>query len=126
MSGLCGWFRGEGAGFAAPQAMAGMTGPLNRFDGSKVHSASTGFGAVAAAGGDASVVQDGERLVAVWGQARFADADLAALAQREGTARALAQGYARQGRGVLKALEGAFAFAILDGRIGEAVLSIDR
>jgi asparagine synthase (glutamine-hydrolysing) len=48
------------------------------------------------------------------------------LAQRLGVARALAQGYGRKGTGVLTALSGACAFAILDGRGGEAVLAIDR
>jgi asparagine synthase (glutamine-hydrolysing) len=126
MSGLCGWFRSERTGFVDPRVIAAMAAPLNRFDGSTVRSASTDFGAVAAAGGNADVFQDDERLVAVWGQARFADTDLAVLAQRLGVARALAQGYGRKGTGVLTALSGACAFAILDGRGGEAVLAIDR
>ena len=126
MSGLCGWFHGGHTGPASPEVIAGMAAAIKRFDGSTVHSASTDFGAVAAAGGNASVFQDNERLVAVWGNARFADADLAALAQRHGVARALEQGYARKGSGVLAALSGACALAILDGRGGEAVLAIDR
>jgi asparagine synthase (glutamine-hydrolysing) len=126
MSGLCGWFHSGHAGPASPEVIAGMAAPLNRFDGSTVHSASTDFGAVAAAGGNASVFQDDERLVAVWGHARFTDADLAALAQRHGVARALAQGYARKGTGVLTALSGACALAVLDARGGDAVLAIDR
>ena len=125
MSGLCGWLRSERAGFVDPRVIAAMAAPLNRFDGSTVQKASTEFGAVAAAGGNASVFQDDERLVAVWGQARFADAELAALAQHHGAARALAQGYGSKGTGVLAALSGACALAILDRR-GEAVLSIDR
>jgi asparagine synthase (glutamine-hydrolysing) len=126
MSGLCGWFHSGHAGPASPEVIAGMAAPLNRFDGSTVHSASTDFGAVAAAGGNASIFQDDERLMAVWGHARFADADLAAHAQRHGVAHAFAQGYARKGTGVLTTLSGACALAILDGRSGEAVLAIDR
>jgi asparagine synthase (glutamine-hydrolysing) len=126
MSGLCGWFRSEHAGTVDPRVIAAMAGPLNCFDGSTVRSAFSGFGAVAAAGAGVSVLQEDERLVAVWGSARFADADLAALAQRHGVARALAQGYARKGPGVLTALSGAFALAVLDGSSGEAVLAIDR
>jgi asparagine synthase (glutamine-hydrolysing) len=126
MSGLCGWFRSERAGFVDPRVIAAMAAPLNRFDGSTVYSASADFGAVAASGGNASVFQEDARLVAVWGHGRFADTDLEALARQQGAARALAQGYARKGSGVLAALEGAFAFAILDGRSGEAVLAIDR
>ncbi len=126
MSGLCGWFHGGHAGPASPEAIAGMAAAINRFDGSTVQRASTDFGAIAAAGSNANVFQDDERLVAVWGHARFADADLAALAQRHGVARALAQGYARKGIDVLAALSGTFALAILDGRSGEAMLAIDR
>jgi asparagine synthase (glutamine-hydrolysing) len=126
MSGLCGWFDHDRGGAAGPPIIAAMAVPLNRFDGSTVRSASTAFGAIAAAGGNASVFQDEERLVAVWGQARFADADLATLAERDGVANALAQGYARKGTGVLTALSGAFALAILHDRSGEAVLAIDR
>jgi asparagine synthase (glutamine-hydrolysing) len=126
MSGLCGWFRGERAGFADPRVISAMAVPLNRFDGSPLQRASTDFGAVAAAGGNASVSQDDGRLVAVWGPARFTDADLAALAQRHGAAHALAQGYGRSGTGVLTGISGACALAILDGRSGEAVLAIDR
>jgi len=126
MSGLCGWFRGERAGFVDPQVIAAMAAPLNRFDGSTVRSASTDFGAVAAAGGNANIFQDGERLVAVWGHARFADLDLAALAQRHGVAHALAQGYRSKGTDVLTVLSGACAVVFLDGRSGEAMLAIDR
>jgi asparagine synthase (glutamine-hydrolysing) len=103
-----------------------MAEPLSRFDGSTVRSASTVAGAAAAAGSSASVFQDEERLVAVWGHASFAAADLAALAQRSGVAHALAQGYSREGTGVLTGISGAYAIAILDGRGGEAVLAIDR
>jgi asparagine synthase (glutamine-hydrolysing) len=106
--------------------IATMAAPLNRFDDSTVRTASSDVGAVAAAGDNASVFQNEERLVAVWGHARFADADLAATAQLQGSARALAEGYARKGSGVLDAVGGAYAFAILDRRSGEAVLAIDR
>ncbi|HMH17978.1 MAG TPA: asparagine synthase-related protein [Burkholderiales bacterium] len=125
MSGLCGWFHSGHSGPAGPEVIAGMAATIKRFDGSTVHSVSTDFGAVAAAG-DASVFQDGERLVAVWGHARFADGGLAALAQRHGVAQALAQGYASRGTGVLAELSGACALAILGSRGDEAVLAIDR
>jgi asparagine synthase (glutamine-hydrolysing) len=103
-----------------------MAAPLNRFDDCTVRSASAGFGAIAAAGTDLDILKDDDQLVAVWGRARFADADLAALARSHGIARALSQGYARKGTDVLTALTGAFALAILDGRSGEAVLAVDR
>ncbi len=127
MSGLCGWFDRERAGPANPQVIAAMAAAIVRFDGSAVRSVSAGFGSVsAAAGSDAGVFEDEGTLVAVWGRIQFKDAELAALAQRHGIARALAQGYARKGPDVLTSLSGAFALAILDGRSGEAVLAIDR
>jgi len=126
MTGLCGWFDRDRGQSPGPQVIAAMAAHLDRFDGSTVQRASTDFGAVAAAGGSTSVFQDDERLVAVWGHARFADAELAALAQRHGVARALAQGYSRKGADVLTALSGAFALAVLDDRSGEAILAVDR
>jgi len=126
MSGFCGWFNGGRASRASPEVIAEMAAPLNRFDGSTLHSASTDFGAVAAAGANASIFQDDERLVVVWGQARFTDVDLAAVARRHGVARAVAQGYARMGTGVLTTLSGACALAVLGARGGDALLAIDR
>jgi len=105
-----------------------MAAAIKRFDGSTVHSASAAFGSVAAAAGGSGVdVFENDRLlVALWGRVRFTDIELAALAQRHGVASALAQGYKRKGSGVLAALSGPCALAILDGRGGEAVLAIDR
>jgi asparagine synthase (glutamine-hydrolysing) len=91
-----------------------------------MHSASRDFGAVAVAGADASVFQEGEQLVAIWGNVRFGAGDLASLAQRHGAAHALARGYAEKGAEVLTALGGAFALAILDAHSGEAILATDR
>src|SRR5262245_60135876 len=115
MSGICGWFDGAHGGSGDPQAIAAMAAQLNRFDGSAVHTASAAFGAVAAAGADADVFQDGERLVAVWGKARFADPELTALAGGHGVARAFAEGYARKGSSVMAAVSGACAVAVLNG-----------
>ena len=81
-----------------------MGASLSRFDGSAVRSASAGFGAVAAAGTDLDIFQAEHQLVVVSGRARFADADLAALAQHHGVARALAEGYARKGSDVIATL----------------------
>jgi asparagine synthase (glutamine-hydrolysing) len=126
MSGVCGWFNPKRSGSADPQVIATMGAPLSRFDGSTARSASAAFGAVAGAGTDLDIFQDDHQLVAVWGRAHLADADLAALAQHHGVARALAQGYDRKGPDTLLALAGAFALAILDRRSGEAMLAIDR
>jgi len=103
-----------------------MAAPLNRFDGGTIRSAAAEFGAVAAAGADVDVFQARERIVAVWGNARFADADLGALARQHGVAHALSRGYDRRGSGILQALSGAFALAVLDRASGEAMLATDR
>ena len=124
MSGLCGWSCRERPGAIAPHTIDAMAAAINRFDGSSVRSATSGFGGVAAAGRDADVFQADERLVAIWGHARFSDPDLAALARSRGIAHALAQGYRHRGAEVLTVLSGAFAFAVLDG--SEAMLATDR
>jgi asparagine synthase (glutamine-hydrolysing) len=103
-----------------------MAAAINRFDGSTVRSASAGFGSLATAGSDADIFQKDDQLVAIWGHARFTDFELAELAQSNGIAHALAQGYARKRTDVFTALSGNFALSILDGRSGEAVLAIDR
>ena len=126
MTGLCGWFDPAGTDANAHQAIAAMAAVLSRFDGGAVRSAAAGSGAVAAAGNDADVFQSGTQLVAISGRARFIDADLAGLAQHQGIARALAEGYARRRTDVFALLSGEFALAIVDGATGEAVLAIDR
>ena len=123
MSGLCGWF---GAGDAGPGAIDAMAGALTRFDGGRARSAAVASGAIAAAGRDADVFQDAGWLAATWGKLRFADADLAALAERHGAAHALARGYGRSGAGILAGVSGAFAAAVLNRGSGEAMLAIDR
>src|SRR4051812_14525377 len=128
MSGLSGWFDRERTGSVDPSVAAAMAAPLTRFDGSSVRSVANGFGtiAAAAAAGGVDIHADGERLVAVWGRARLADASLGEVVRLHGVACALAQGYARRGASVLTSLTGAFALAILDGGTGEALLAIDR
>jgi asparagine synthase (glutamine-hydrolysing) len=125
MSGICGWFDRVGAP-PDPQAIEAMGATLGRFDGSAVRRISAAFGAVAVAGKDADVFEDSGRLAAVWGKARFGDAELAALARSHGAAHALAMGYERKGSGVVAEISGACAVAVLSGRGGEALLAIDR
>ena len=128
MSGLCGWHCPKRTGAADPEVIASMAAAISRFDAGAVRSASTGFGAVAvmATAGNADIFQNDEQLVAVWGRAHFTDAEYAELAQRNGIAQALAQGYARKSTAIFAALSGSFALAIVDGHSGEAVLAIDR
>lgn len=103
-----------------------MAAVLGRFDGARPRSAGAAFGAVAVAGAGPDLWRDDQRIAALWGRPRFADAGLAAHAERHGQASALAQGYAKKGVDVLGALSGDFAAAVLDAGSGEAMLAIDR
>lgn len=128
MSGLCGWI-GYGATTAENrQIVERMAGPLARFDGSGVLALAGGSSAlaVAASGDNAHLYQKEGLLVAVWGRVRFMDSRLARLAQVEGAAKALADGWREGGETVLPLLEGAYALCILDEAAGEAVLAVDR
>jgi asparagine synthase (glutamine-hydrolysing) len=126
VSGICGWFDRDGGESSGAPLIKAMAAPLVRFDQSAVHSASDTFGAVAVAGRDSDICQDGKRLAAVWGKAHFAEAELAELAERHGVARALALGYERKGGDILAGISGACAVAVLDGGSGEAMLATDR
>ena len=129
MSGLCGWFDGARAGAADPPLIATMAATLTRFDSSAVRSASARFGAAAIAvlsSDDSDVFHGEEQIVSIWGRARFTDAHLSQLAERNGISQTLAEGYARKGADIFAALSGNFAVAILNGRSGDAVLAIDR
>ena len=106
-----------------------MASALSRFDGSAGCTASARFGAIATAAlvnDDADIFQSDEQLVAIEGAMRFTDPDLSRLAEQNGIAQTLAEGYARKGTAILGALSGSFALAILNGRSGDAVLAIDR
>jgi asparagine synthase (glutamine-hydrolysing) len=128
MSGLCGWFTSERASVAHPELIATMSSSLKRFDDSTVRSLSAPFGSVAAAAlhGECDVAQMGEQLVAICGHARFTDVALQTVAQREGIARALGQGFTTRHTDVLDSLTGSFVVAILDGRRSEALVAVDR
>ena len=129
MNGLCGFFDAARSGMTDYRPIDMMTDALSRFDQSAVHSASGRFGAVAVAApasDDHDLFRTDEQLVAVWGRARFSDAHYSGLADRNGIAQTLAEGYASKGPDILAALSGSFALAILNGKTGEAVLAIDR
>jgi asparagine synthase (glutamine-hydrolysing) len=126
MSGICGWSHAGGGTGGAPEAISAMAATLNHSGGGSVRIAAAGTGAVAITGPEADSFQDGGRIAAVWGRARFADAELAAIAQHHGIARAVAEGYARKGYDVLALLTGAFALALLDAERGETLLATDR
>lgn len=128
MSGLCGWM-GYGATTAENrQTIERMAGPLARFDGSGVQALVGGSSAlaVAARGDSTHLYQKEGLLVAVWGLVRFMDSRLAQLAQAEGVAKVLADGWREGGETILPLLEGAYALCILDDAVGEIILAVDR
>jgi asparagine synthase (glutamine-hydrolysing) len=127
VSGLCGWFDPAGRG-SANASIDAMAAALARFDASPVRSEGAPWGAVAMAAGESNgdLCRDGERLVALYGHARLSDARLSESARRHGVARAIAEGYAEQGAGILKLLAGTFSLAILDGTARKALLATDR
>ncbi|BAN36787.1 asparagine synthase [Sulfuricella denitrificans skB26] len=128
MSGLCGWI-GYGATTAENrQIVERMAGPLARFDGSNIQTLVGRAGAltVAASGDSAHLYHNEGLLVAVWGRVRFMESRLALLAQAEGVAKVLADGWREKGESVLSLLEGAYALCILNEATGEVVLAVDR
>lgn len=128
MSGLCGWIGYSAATVENRQIVERMAGPMARFDGSGVQTLARGGCAlaVAARGDSAHLYQKEGLLVAVWGRVRFVESRLAQLAQAEGVAKALADGWREGGEAVLPLLEGAYALCILDEAAGEGILAVDR
>lgn len=128
MSGLCGWI-GYGAAAADNlQLVERMAGALARFDASgiQVRAGVESALAVVANSESTHVYQRDGLLSAVWGQVRFKDARLAHLAQTEGLAKTLADGWLDKGERIFADLSGAFSLCILNEDAGEAVLAIDR
>jgi asparagine synthase (glutamine-hydrolysing) len=108
MSGLCGWFSHDPAAVPISQ----MAAPLWRFDNAPLRTGAHSSGAVALAAGPdcARMYHEDGLLIAMWGE------------RVDG----LAQLWRSHGAQACAALTGAFAFAILDERRGEAFLAIDR
>jgi asparagine synthase (glutamine-hydrolysing) len=125
MGGLCGRSRAR-EGAPGSELDAGVTEPLHRYDNSTLHTASAGAASVAAAGARASVLKTGEWLVAVWGTPRFADPGLASLAERQNTASAVADAFARSGTQAFAGISGDFAIAVANAATGNTVLAADR
>lgn len=128
MSGLCGWISDGAAAADNRQLVERMAGALARFDASGIHALTGARSALAVvANGESTHVYQREGvLAAIWGQARFKDTRLAHLAQTEGLAKTLADGWLDVGEQIIADLSGAFSLCILNEVTGEAVLAIDR
>lgn len=72
------------------------------------------------------VYQTERLLVIVDGAPQWQDSALAALAQSQGAAHALAEGFLRDGRSVLSKISGSFACCLLEPENRYALLAVDR
>jgi asparagine synthase (glutamine-hydrolysing) len=128
MSGLCGWI-GSGASAGDSRALIeSMAATMSRFDGSAVQTLSGRQSAlaVAAAGASGQMYQNGNLMVALWGQATIKDARMAAQVAAEGIGKTLADAWRKSPALACSSLSGPFVLAIVDEASGEAMLAIDR
>ena len=125
MSGVCGWV-GPGRGAVEDRILIeAMARPLQRFDGSALHTllGDSGALALAADGDSAHVFRHDGVLVTIWGQLRLAGAATGVAADVGARLVALW----RQGPDMLcHALGGAFVLCLVDERSGDALLAVDR
>jgi asparagine synthase (glutamine-hydrolysing) len=75
---------------------------------------------------DRGVATEPGVVVAIEGTPRWNDPRVAALAAERGHGAALLAAYAADRRGFLRTVHGTFALAVVDDRVGEVVLAIDR
>jgi asparagine synthase (glutamine-hydrolysing) len=74
----------------------------------------------------ASICRRASLIAALIGSPRWADHELESIAADQGDASALVAAFLRYGEDLFPRIAGSFAFAILDGASGSAVLAIDR
>jgi asparagine synthase (glutamine-hydrolysing) len=118
MSGICGYFGLKDDSGKNMEAMASALRDEIRTSG--------GARSAIAAGKSGSVFSMRSVLAAIFGKPEFRDAKLQALAETEGMAHALAQGYLEHREDIFGRISGAFSAAILDENDGSAYLAIDR
>jgi asparagine synthase (glutamine-hydrolysing) len=128
MSGLCGWVGRPGASESAEQMIRVMASHLTGFDNTvaTVQSGSCHGLASAGARGQSTSGSVHGYSVAIWGDPRFADGDLARRARDMGVVPTLVGAFQRMGPDCCRALRGGFALAIVNDASGEALLAIDR
>lgn len=128
MSGLCGWI-GHGAGMSENCLLVKrMAEPLARYDATDIRFLAGARSALAVASAPgASDIYEGDGLrVAIFGQAKFRDRELALKAQATSAAQALAKGWLEKGTGICTDVSGTFSFCILDEDSDKAILAVDR
>ena len=128
MSGIFGWL-GPVVGPHSVESVIESMARSGRLDkNTAIRSAHAGNAAVAASAStvSASVARHGDLLVAVQGEIRWIDAELAQTARESGVAAAAAGAYVRYGIRCLDQMRGPFAIAVIDTRSNSALLAIDR
>ena len=128
MSGLCGWI---GRPRSAPESatiLADMSSRLPRVGACQTQSASgDGFGLALVGSPTTGHWCDSDTIyVAAEGYPRWSDSRLASIAAAHGHGKAMAEAYSTWGDDLFQYLRGTFAFAIIDGRAGQALLAVDR
>ena len=128
MSGLCGWLGGTTKEGDAKGVLSAMSDGLYGFDGSQAQSRNAAGQALSVKGRAESIslFSDGPVFAAIEGYPRWLDAELEAVAQRDGQAAALAAAYRRHGRDAPQHVMGGWALAVLDSERQTALLAIDR
>src|SRR3569833_3633436 len=122
MSAICGWFAIDTS--SPVEQIEAMTRALPCPDTAHTIHQAAPDRALAAASASFFLVR------ALWfaceGAPYFYAPDLRVLAERDGIAAAIAEGYRRRGRECLAEIQGAFAIALLDTVAPRALLAVDR
>ncbi len=125
MDGIFGWLGDHGAPQDLIKVMA-RAARLSPYSRAQEH-ATSAFGVAAASRfGKAAIHVENDLAAALNGRPRFADQDLAAIAEKDGPAAALAQGWRRFGEQLPTRVHGNFAFAIVEPQKRSAFLALDR
>jgi asparagine synthase (glutamine-hydrolysing) len=125
MDGIFGWLGDHGT----PQDMIKAMAQAARLSpGSRAQEHFTpAFGvATASRFGKAAIHVESDLAVALNGRPKFTDQDLAAIAEQQGPAAALAQGWQRFGEKLPTRVHGNFAFAIVEPQKRSTFLALDR
>lgn len=122
MSAICGWFAIDTS--SPVEQIEAMTRALPCPD--TAHTIHQAGPDRALATTSASFFHDRALWIACEGAPYFNAPDLRALAERDGIAAAIAEGYRRRGRECLSEIHGAFALALIDSVAQRALLAVDR
>ncbi len=120
MSGLCGWISFDAVFDDAHRVMDQMVAGLGVSVDQRV------FAKRSAVAGLADIYQDDGVLAAIDGHPIWHNKELRSQADMGGHAYALATGFARMGRDVLKNMSGVFALVLIHEQANEVLLAVDR